>query len=325
MRAKILLKRIGRTIHAFIGFCYDLKRFYSYSGANSDYRITDYRNYSIAKVYHSLEKSMSYQSRRPGAGWKDADLLCELLEYPILSNEWGYHDKVAIRVLERFITMSEKDDEIVKSKCISIIEKYKKNNDFENYECGYKRFSIEDFNNGRMTYPENFFNSRYSLREYKRGQISHDTIEQAIKLAMKTPSACNRQPWHVYTLQKRELIDKALEYQTGNRGFGHKVDNLLIIATDLKAFVPGSERYQHWIDGGMFSMSIVYAFHSLGIASCCLNWSHMPKVDQKFRKEFNIKSEHTIMMMLSIGYPEEDNKVCVSPRRPMKEIITSLE
>ena len=50
---------------------------------------------------------------------------------------------------------------------------------------------------------------------------------------------------------------------------------LLIIAMDLKAFVPAHERYQHWIDGGMFSMSIIYALHSLGLSSCCLNWSKL--------------------------------------------------
>ena len=85
---------------------------------------------------------------------------------------------------------------------------------------------------------------------------------------MKSPSACNRQAWHVYHSDSDEVKLAVLKEQSGNKGFGDKIPNLLIVASDLKAFMPAEERYQHWIDGGMFSMSLVYAFHSLGVASC---------------------------------------------------------
>src|SRR3546814_1994141 len=70
-----------------------------------------------------------------------------------------------------------------------------------------------------------------------------------------------------------EIIDRALSLQNGNRGFGHEIPCLLILCTDLSAFDTAGERYQHWIDGGMFSMSLVWALHALGYSSCCLNWS----------------------------------------------------
>ena len=42
------------------------------------------------------------------------------------------------------------------------------------------------------------------------------------------------------------------------------------------------------------------------------------------REALGLKDEHSIMMMLSVGYPDELNKLCVSPRRPFDEIITKI-
>jgi hypothetical protein len=53
----------------------------------------------------------------------------------------------------------------------------------------------------------------------------------------------NRQAWHVYHSDESDVIKEALSYQQGNKGFGHSVPNLMVIATDLKAFMPGQEHY----------------------------------------------------------------------------------
>src|SRR3546814_20513526 len=90
---------------------------------------------------------------------------------------------------------------------------------------------------------------------------------EAVELALHSPSVCNRQASYVYCLQSREIIDRALSLQNGNRGFGHEIPCLLILCTDLSAFDTAGERYQHWIDGGMFSMSLVWALHALGYSS----------------------------------------------------------
>ena len=176
-----------------------------------------------------------------------------------------------------------------------------------------------------MQSPEDFFLSRYSLREFLQKPVDLSDVKRVVSLALKTPSVCNRQGWHVYYTSEPGVIADALSHQKGNRGFGHKVPNLIIITTDLKAFMPGQEHYQHWIDGGLFSMSLIYALHSIGIASCCLNWSQSPAADKRLRKGFNIKNNHTIMMMLAFGYPDEENSVCASSRRPIEEVMTELK
>ena len=93
----------------------------------------------------------------------------------------------------------------------------------------------------------------------------------------------------------------------------------------FRAFFAGSEHYQHWIDGGMMSMSIIYALHSLGVASCPLNWSQTPKADKALRKALKIENNQTVIMMIAVGYPEQANIVCRSSRRPFEEVFSKLE
>jgi len=249
-------------------------------------------------------------------------MVLDLIMIADRENNYGYHDKVGLSVLRRFIdhadNSNKKDAQRIRAAISSISWSSEDGH-------GAKSYGENDFFKGMLEDPEAFFLSRYSLREYRQASVGTPLVERAVSLAMKTPSVCNRQAWHVYHTDNREVIRKALAYQQGNRGFGEQVPNLMIIATDLKAFMPGQERYQHWIDGGLFSMSLIYAFHSIGIASCCLNWSQSPGNDLKLRSALNIKSNDTVIMMLAFGYPDVENNVCVSSRRPLGEIFTKLE
>ena len=276
----------------------------------------------MVKVYHSLEKSLSFTKRNKSSGWSTAKMVMDLIMIADSANNYGYHDKAGLLVLKKFIDHPDNSNQDRAHNIREVIKGIKWTSEDDH---GVKSYNENDFFKGKLNNPEAFFLSRYSLREFRQVPVESLLVERAISLAMKTPSVCNRQAWHVYHSDNQGIIRKALSYQQGNRGFGDQVPNLMIITTDLKAFMPGQEHYQHWIDGGLFSMSLIYAFHSLGIASCCLNWSQSPANDVKLRSAFNIRPNDTVIMMLAFGYPDEDNKVCVSARRPLKEIYSKLE
>lgn len=316
------LRKFGRVVNALRGFLYDLKRFYFYSAWKADMRDKEVRNYHMVKVYHSLEKSLSFTKRNKSSGWSTAKMVMDLIMIADSANNYGYHDKAGLLVLKKFINHPDNLNQDQAHKIREVIKNIEWDSEDDH---GAKSYKDNDFFKGKLNDPEAFFLSRYSLREFRQVPIEPILVERAIALAMKTPSVCNRQAWHVYHSDKQEIIKKALSYQQGNRGFGDQVPNLMVITTDLKAFMPGQEHYQHWIDGGLFSMSLIYAFHSLGIASCCLNWSQSPANDLKLRSAFNIRPNDTVIMMLAFGYPDEDNKVCISARRPLEEIYSKLE
>ncbi|QOX80667.1 nitroreductase family protein [Trichlorobacter lovleyi] len=316
------IRRGYRVYDGLFGFIYDSLRFVRFGGWPEDMTDPDQRMYNIIMIYHGLEKSLSYKQRNITSGWRQASLLMQLLK---ISNDAGQvtcHDKAAKQVLEKFISLPENVD-IEKSLKIKL--QLKELNFFDEANHGVKELTVADFRKGVLESPEDFFCSRYSLREFKEEVVSESLIMRAVKLALKTPSVCNRQAWCIYHTSDSEVKNMVLKYQTGNRPFGERAPNLLLITTDLKAFFAGSEHYQHWIDGGLLAMSLMYALHSLGLASCALNWSQKPVVDMKFRKHLSIKPNHTVILVLLVGFPDENNKVCVSLRRSIEEVFTTLE
>jgi nitroreductase len=319
----------GRLINWVLGAIYDFSRFAFYGGWKCDLADQQERNFYASKVYHSLEKSMSYTEQNPASGWANAVIVIEILEAAVKYNNAGYHDKVAALVLGRFLENNNGKTSTVIADQVRVNFECIKSKLDTNVDTNFGVFnsSKDELNKGILANPEEFFYTRHSIREFGNvySSIDKPIIEEAIRLSLKTPSACNRQAWHVYHISDHNQIKKALSHQKGNRGFGHKVNDLLVVCSDIKAFNPGSERYQHWIDGGMFSMSLVYALHSVGLASCCLNWSQQGRDDKRFRKDFpEISNSHSVILMLAIGEPKENNKICVSPRRPMSEIFTEL-
>ena len=112
-----------------------------------------------------------------------------------------------------------------------------------------------------------------------------------------------------------------LSYQNGNRGFGDKASHVLIVTSDLHHFTSAGERNQCWIDGGMFAMSLVYALHSLGLGTCCLNWSVECDQDRALKNNTLISESEAVIMMIAVGVIPEKLNVAVSPRKPLAEVI----
>lgn len=313
-----------RMILSLRYFIYDYIRYIKYSGLKSDMTDEEVRNYNSAMVYHGLEKSLSYKKRNQNSGWRNAFQILELLNIAKENNNIGFHDMKSKSVLEDFLNLPEN----LNDERHSVIQKKLNSLDIRDNDSsisGAVEYSLDSYKKGILKNPEDFFYSRYSLREFKDAIVSDKDIEKAIKLSMKTPSVCNRQAWGIYHTSESEIKNIVLNYQHGNKPFGENVPNIILITTDLKAFFSADEHYQYWIDGGLLSMSIMYALHSLGIASCALNWSAKPKNDLALRRELKIKENHTIIMVLAVGYPDETNKVCASPRRPMEEVFYKLE
>ncbi len=317
-----LIRSAFRVYKGLNGFIYDSKRYLFYGGWRTNLKNLEIRNYNTAMVYHGLEKSLSYKKRNPKSGWRNAEILFNHLKIAIKNGALGFHDIAGKQVLQKFIDLPEnsKLNRSIEMRKELLLMKFN-----SEQIHGTKIFTINHFHNGILKNPENFFLSRFSLREFNNKKISETDFLRVFNLAIKTPSVCNRQAWHVYFSTEDKTIQKALSFQNGNKPFGEKIPNLLIITVDLKAFFSGNEHYQHWIDGGLMSMSLMYAFHSLGIATCALNWSQSPKIDKKTRKILDIKPEHTIIMMMAAGYPNKENKVCSSVRRPIEEVFSKLQ
>lgn len=164
--------------------------------------------------------------------------------------------------------------------------------------------------------------SRASVRTFEPDRIpDRGTILEAVAIAARAPSVCNRQTARVHAFTG-SATQELLKFQNGNRGFGHRVPLLFVVTSDLRFFTGVSERNQGWIDGGLFAMLFLLGLHAKGLGAVALNWSVKNDLDSGFRKVAKLPSHERVIMLIGCGYPESDAVVPVSQRRPADQIVS---
>lgn len=105
-----------------------------------------------------------------------------------------------------------------------------------------------------------------------------------------------------------------LTHQNGNKGFRNSINNILVVTGKLSYMRNPFERHQIYIDGGLFSMSLIYALHSLKLGVCPLNWCANIKNDIEVRKILNLPRDEEIIMFLVVGYKKMEYSISRSKR-----------
>lgn len=297
----------------FPTYYYDMKRYYRSTLNNKEnkkYRLIA----AIIRDYHVIEKGLTMPDTRKGFGTdRMHKLIGECKEF-----------------IRHFGT-----EEPQLQHAIGVILEYKQFHDMRDYkldaqlETELKHF--EDLSPSilpttqkqltRQEYLKNadasfaaFANSRASLRNFTNEEIAVDVIMQAVDVARSTPSVCNRQNSKVYLYSERDQMEKILEVQGGNRGFGHLANKLLVVVCDTAGFFGLGERNQAWVDGGMFAMNLLLALHHFKIGACILNCSNTFEKDLALRKICHIKDSEVFIAMIACGGVPEQFKLASSLR-----------
>lgn len=311
------LRFVKASITVTKGVIYDRRRFLKYS-ALCENPVNERQYFAIiTKLYHGIEKGLALKETRPLFGKEVIRRTINLIEK--YSSKYPNNQATAL-TLNSFTAYIEfhKNLDIQDpflEEIEQVVEKYSPNVADIKEDLGgvYNLTREQILEHGKIDLA-NFFNSRYSVRNFSKENVDIEDLKKAIRLAQKTPNVCNRQSCKAYVFSKAEDIKKALSHQNGNRGFTDEVNKLIIIASDVNSFFFTGERFQRWIEGGMFAMSFIYALHSLGLGSCCLNWSVDAKIDKSFRQSHNIAPNDEIIMMIAVGHLDDTMKVCHSSR-----------
>jgi len=317
MRYRIRLFEIYRS---------DYKRYVNAAYGNPSNTSLENLRGKITLFYHALEKGLSHENTRFGFGKLALSGLFQSLEmyvekgYPTQDSRFiaglssldeyiKLHDRNAFpipEVKERFSALMKKRDV-----SINMIER-----------CGGAlSLDKESVFQSKDTDFVSLINSRYSVRNFSKQKLEIGVLEKAIYISLKSPSACNRQPWKVHIVREEELVNRVLDVQDGMKGFGENLDSLLLVTVDASYYGSYVERNAGYIDGGMYGMTLVYALHHLGVASCILNASFSEKKDKEIRRLVGLSDTELIILLISVGnYPETFN-VPLSKRDSIDDII----
>ena len=266
---------------------------------------------------HIIEKGLTMPKRRLGFGLpRLARIANEVLKNK--HNENLSELKVAVGIIKDYKKVHEKSFHKLPEKIIDLLERV---------EIMYPDFKIikqlklnkEEYFSSKN---DNFFKfaaSRKSIRNFS-GKASVEQVQNAVELALKVPSACNRQTVKCHIFNDKEKVQEILSYQNGNRGFGHLIPQLCVLTVDLR-LIGENEQNDIYFNAGLFAMNLCYSFHYYEIASCMLNWAAPPKRDKKIRKILNIPNHESIAVLIGFGIPNDEIDIARSDKKSFKETI----
>ena len=161
---------------------------------------------------------------------------------------------------------------------------------------------------------------RSSVREFSGDPIDTTKVMSALKAAEKTPSVCNRQGWKVYWVEDKELAAKVLKHQ---RGFGYALmpEVLLCITVSNNTFLSPVERNQSYVDGGLFSMSVMYGLESEGLAAVPLNACMYHRDQLAVRELLDIDESENIIMFMAVGSFPDESVSPISDRKSAESFV----
>ncbi len=317
------LRILVRKLRLFREFFYDFNRFCRYSSVVHRGNEREKLQALLVMAYHSLEKGLSLPSPRPGFGIKHINTLISRLNLYV--NKYGFDCYVmaslnALEAYNNFNINNGINNDYIDEYIRNLKSRLEINYEYE-LCSGTKTINKKEFIESSNVNFRKFFEARSSVRQYSEESVSSDYIKDAVKIALKTPCVCNRQSWKVRVFKEKENVKKILSIQEGAVGFAEKIGTLLIVSSDLSYFQSSGERNQCWVDGGLFSMSLLLALHSFGLVTCSLNWSKNSYIDNLLKETMDIPQSESIIMLISVGHPLHTFKVASSWRKPVEDII----
>jgi len=279
----------------------------------------------ITMSYHGIEKGLALREPRTGFGAQAIELLLRRLDRYLEHAGPGPVVWAALNALDEYWAFNVDRGHMDQPLRGRLDELHERADRQANHgRGGTKRVTRQEIHEVARMDLSAFFASRSSVRTFSSEPVDPALVRDAVRMAQKTPSVCNRQSTRVWMLTSPALREEALGVQGGARGFSEQVDKVLVVTSDLTHFQAAGERNQAWVDGGMFAMSLVYALHSLGLGTCCLNWSKKLEVDHELRRHVPIPEQEVVIMLIAVGHLPEEFGVPQSPLKSVDEVLRVL-
>lgn len=168
--------------------------------------------------------------------------------------------------------------------------------------------------------------SRQSCRSYDSSrEIEQEKLDRILSTARLAPSACNGQPYHI-TVCKGESASKVARAVQGMGMNKFAADAPVLLVISEKPYVPTAALgakvkgidYRS-IDIGILAAYITAEATANGIGSCILGWLD----DEAIRGICAL--DGAVKLVITLGYPSEDDKLRVKKRKDIDTLVSFVE
>lgn len=272
---------------------------------------------------HIIEKGLSLKDVRLGFGEPKVKNLLKYIENYYKKYKEGYILYFALSVVQKYLDFHQAHNFCIDAE---IVERYNKLKGLVSkeiavetgkYEGGTKHVKRSEIVGTGFAF-EDFIKSRHSVRSFTGNPISVDDLNDALRMAEYTPSACNRQPWVIRVFTKKENVQNILTVQSGSRQFKEDVSAIILVSSSYNSFGI-SEKSQTYVNGGLYAMNLLYALHAKGLGAIPLNMGLKPHELEKIKKQAGLRTTDVPVMLIAVGEISETLNVANSCRVSYKE------
>lgn len=168
--------------------------------------------------------------------------------------------------------------------------------------------------------------NRQSCRNFNGNKtVEQEKIDNILKSAILSPSACNGQPYHI-TVCKGDIAKKVAKATTsmGMNKFTAEAPVMIVISEEpyvksaaLGAKIKGND-YRS-IDIGILSAYITAEATCQGLSTCILGWLDSDKICEI------LGLNSTVRLVIALGYAKADDKLRDKKRKDLSDIVTFKE
>ena len=312
----------GRIIRECVAYCTELLKYNASVNTDGDMQKMQY---ALLRENHVIEKGMSMRNPRKGFGQQKVVALLKHLS--VYVGCYGEADKnfllYPLATIKRYIQYTEAGgvsipaikvafDALLLQAGIQQSELVLSAGIREETKTHVQAEGCGDFR--RLLY------SRHSIRYYAPEPPRQEVIDEALEMAQRTPSACNRQAWHTHVFVG-ERSHELLRMQGGCHGFEEEIPCSVLVTADMKGFL-AYEPHQQYVDGGLYAMNLINAFHALGLGTIPLSCGFYHSKLENMKQAFGIPRHETPIVIIRVGELLERFHVAESTRKNIMQTNT---
>lgn len=274
--------------------------------------------FTLLRENHVIEKGMSMPTPKKGFGQEKVLALMERLS--LYYDRYGKEDfeflRYPLSTIKEYIIYTRQtgvDIPRIEERFEALLERTGVSKEDICLPAGIVYQSKEEIRDAARGDFRSLMDSRHSIRYFKEGAPSRQVIDEALSIAARTPSACNRQAWHTHVYRNAACHD-LLDMQGGCGGFSSEIHCAIVVTADMKGFLK-YEPFQCYVDGGLYAMNLTNALHSLGLGTIPLSCGFYESKLSRIRKAFGIPENEVPVVIIGTGELYDSVKIAESRRK----------
>lgn len=277
--------------------------------------------YSLLQTSHRLEKGLCVSAPKIGWGFDKASLIVDMLS---IERKKQFPDETACRIAESVLgsyirAKEESEERSDKERLAKLKDKITEKDVVieSNRYGGATLLRRQDMLQDESV--ERLFLTRHSVRDFDDSPVDKSKLEHAVALALRAPSACNRQPVQIYVISGKDRIKAGSDNAC-------QADKYLIVTGVVSAYSV-SELNDWIVSASVFCGYLSLSLHAVGIGSCCFRKNIIEKsaYNEAVRKMCHIPEDEQIILEMAIGNYKDEFFAPVSYRRTAQEIVHYLQ